>query len=102
MTQEKLGRRPGQQRADRECHVGGAPDLADGGRQQAGQTLPSIVGRKGQAVPAALGEPPVGVDEAVRHAHGAILENARIRCTPDFKEGVASFLEKRKPVWQGK
>ncbi|HWZ97034.1 MAG TPA: enoyl-CoA hydratase-related protein [Candidatus Dormibacteraeota bacterium] len=31
----------------------------------------------------------------------AVLENARIRCTPDFKEGVASFLEKRKPVWQG-
>ncbi len=30
----------------------------------------------------------------------AILENARIRCTPDFKEGLASFLEKRKPVWQ--
>ena len=29
----------------------------------------------------------------------AILENARIRCTPDFKEGLASFLEKRKPVW---
>jgi methylglutaconyl-CoA hydratase len=32
----------------------------------------------------------------------AILENARIRCTPDFKEGVASFLEKRKPIWQSK
>jgi len=32
----------------------------------------------------------------------AILENARIRCTPDFREGLASFLEKRKPVWQGK
>lgn len=32
----------------------------------------------------------------------AILENARIRCTPDFKEGLASFLEKRKPVWPGK
>jgi enoyl-CoA hydratase/carnithine racemase len=31
----------------------------------------------------------------------AILENARIRCTPDFQEGVASFLEKRKPVWRG-
>ena len=76
VTQEKLGRRPGQQRADRECHVGGAPDLADGGRQQAGQTLPSVVGRKGQAVPAALDESPVGVDEAVRHAHGTILENA--------------------------
>jgi len=32
----------------------------------------------------------------------AVMENARIRCTPDFKEGLASFLEKRKPVWQGK
>jgi len=31
----------------------------------------------------------------------AVLENARIRCTPDFQEGVASFLEKRKPVWRG-
>ena len=31
----------------------------------------------------------------------AVLENARMRCTPDFKEGVASFLEKRKPIWQG-
>src|SRR6266566_2792163 len=25
-----------------------------------------------------------------------IMENARIRCTPDFREGLASFLEKRK------
>jgi methylglutaconyl-CoA hydratase len=32
----------------------------------------------------------------------AIMENARIRATADFKEGVASFLEKRKPVWQSK
>jgi methylglutaconyl-CoA hydratase len=31
----------------------------------------------------------------------AVLENARIRCTPDFREGIASFLEKRKPVWRG-
>src|SRR5215470_5285785 len=40
-----------------------------------------------------------GVDHDLERA---ILENARIRCTPDFKEGLASFLEKRKPVWQGK
>ena len=39
------------------------------------------------------------VDADLEHA---ILENARIRCTSDFKEGLASFLEKRKPVWQGK
>ena len=30
----------------------------------------------------------------------AVLESARVRCTPDFKEGLASFLEKRKPIWQ--
>jgi methylglutaconyl-CoA hydratase len=30
----------------------------------------------------------------------AVLESARVRCTPDFKEGLAAFLEKRKPIWQ--
>jgi|SRR5205807_5337116 len=40
-----------------------------------------------------------GVDADLERA---ILENARIRCTSDFKEGLASFLEKRTPVWQGK
>jgi methylglutaconyl-CoA hydratase len=32
----------------------------------------------------------------------AVEDNARIRTTTDFKEGVSSFLEKRKPVWTGK
>ena len=44
------------------------------------------------------------------HAHAeidaqieaAVRENAAIRTTADFREGITSFLEKRKPVWTGK
>jgi len=32
----------------------------------------------------------------------AVRENAAIRSTDDFSEGIASFLEKRKPRWSGK
>jgi methylglutaconyl-CoA hydratase len=32
----------------------------------------------------------------------AVRENAAVRTTADFREGIASFLEKRKPVWTGK
>jgi len=32
----------------------------------------------------------------------AVEDNARIRTTADFKEGVSSCLEQRKPMWTGK
>lgn len=32
----------------------------------------------------------------------AIEDNVRIRATADFREGITSFLEKRKPRWTGK
>jgi methylglutaconyl-CoA hydratase len=31
----------------------------------------------------------------------AVRENAELRTTPDFREGITSFLEKRKPKWSG-
>lgn len=36
------------------------------------------------------------------HIDAAVRENAAIRHTADFREGISSFLEKRKPVWTGK
>lgn len=41
-------------------------------------------------------------DALDRQIERAVQENAAIRKTADFREGVTSFLAKRKPVWSGK
>jgi methylglutaconyl-CoA hydratase len=39
--------------------------------------------------------------ELDRQIDAAVRENAAIRASDDFREGVSSFLEKRKPKWTG-
>jgi len=41
-------------------------------------------------------------DALNQQVKAAVDANARIRSTADFREGISSFLEKRKPKWTGK
>jgi len=75
-----------------------APRLMDRARELAGQILensPTSVRMTKALINGFLKDP---LDSQVARA---VEENARIRTTADFREGVSSFLEKRKPHWSG-
>jgi len=76
-----------------------ADNLISRSKELAGVLIAASPGSLSRAKRLMTSSAAAGVDHDLERA---ILENARIRCTPDFKEGLASFLEKRKPVWQGK
>jgi len=39
------------------------------------------------------------IEQLSRNLRAAVNTNAELRATDDFREGIAAFLEKRKPVW---
>jgi methylglutaconyl-CoA hydratase len=39
------------------------------------------------------------IERLSRNLRAAVHTNAELRATDDFREGIAAFLEKRKPVW---
>jgi methylglutaconyl-CoA hydratase len=63
-----------------------------------------LAGQLMENSPASLGYTKRLLSEAARaeldaHIDAAVRENAGIRATADFREGISSFLEKRKPKW---
>src|SRR5215470_1427202 len=75
-----------------------AEKLMDRANELAGQLVAVSPGSVTRAKRLLVCGEATGIDADLERA---VLENARIRATPDFREGLASFLEKRKPVWQG-
>ena len=95
---QQVDGRLGQQRPHGEAHVGRLPHLLDGDGDQPRQPLATHGRRRGEADPAAFGEHPEGLGEAVRGAHGAVdqaaaLDVARAVERPQHIAGQLARLE---------
>ncbi len=90
MRLQELDRADIEQRAQRETHIRGVPHLQHRGRQRDGQALAAVLGLEGQRVPAAFGVFLIGLLEAGRRAHDAILEPRAL--------AVADIVERRQHV----
>ena len=66
-----------QDRTEAEREVGGIPHFLHGDRQRAGQALPAIIRRRGEAAPAAFHPLPVGVRKTFRGLHALALFEPR-------------------------
>ena len=78
---DRLHRALVEHRAQRKGHVGRRPHLLHGHAQRERQPLAAIVGREGQAVPAAVHILPVGVLKAVWRAYRAVVQHRALLVT---------------------
>ena len=88
---DRLDRALRQQRAQIEGHVRRVPHLLHRGGHELRQTLSAEIGILGEAVPAVGAILPVGLLEARRRAHRAVLEPARALAVADGIERIEHF-----------
>ena len=74
MRVERFNRTSGQERAQRESHIGGVPHFNAGGLHQHGQTLPAEIRRSRQTIPSGLGPIAIGFFPARRRGDRALME----------------------------
>jgi methylglutaconyl-CoA hydratase len=91
--------------AEEAKHLGIVTDVISG--EQLMEWARELAGTLMQASPASLRATKrllsaFAKDSLDRRLALAVEENARIRTTDDFREGITAFLEKRKPHWSGK
>ena len=98
---QKLHRRLGQRRAQRQGHVGGMPDFINRRRHQIGQPLAAVIGIEGDAIPTAFDELDVGFGKTLRRADNAVFQLAALDVAgpverrQDFGAQLASLFQDR-------
>ena len=91
--QQRLDRAVGQQRAQREAHVGAVEHLDAGRADGLGQALAAEVGRVLQALPAAFAELAEGLLEAGRGGDHAVLPRRRVLVAFPVQRREHAFVE---------
>ena len=98
---DRLDRALAEQRAEREGHVGGVPDLRAGGVEEGRQAEAAMFGRRRERVPAAVDPLRIGLAPAGRRRHRA-LRKARADAIADPVEREQSFSREFRRLGQGR